>query len=201
MARYGPIVCHCSAGVGRTGTFIAIDRVVEQLKHAERVQQTKSVHRRPHTSASVTFPSSSAAMLKPFDIAEMLLDIYGDITIDVFGIVSDMRRERCTMVQTEQQYHFIYQCIANVLESRCGITDKSSSRSSRDSAQFAAHDVDNHFGLYAASTKVSFASVGGLTVDAGNRQRATSGVLSSLGFYPAVPSESHSRQRFSSGGN
>lgn len=58
----GPIVIHCSAGVGRSGTFIALDRILQELPQ------------------------------KP--------------TIDVFGLVREMRMYRVWMVQTEQQYMY-----------------------------------------------------------------------------------------------
>ncbi|KAM3958132.1 LOW QUALITY PROTEIN: tyrosine-protein phosphatase 10D [Aphomia sociella] len=68
-----PVVVHCSAGVGRSGTFITLDRALQQLAaHAEY--------------------------------------------IDIFGMVHAMRRERVWMVQTEQQYICIHQCVVAVLE-------------------------------------------------------------------------------------
>ncbi|XP_047019276.1 tyrosine-protein phosphatase 10D isoform X1 [Helicoverpa zea] len=68
-----PVVVHCSAGVGRSGTFITLDTALQQLAaHAEY--------------------------------------------LDVFGMVHAMRRERVWMVQTEQQYICIHQCLVAVLE-------------------------------------------------------------------------------------
>ena len=63
----GPLVVHCSAGVGRTGAYIAIDSQMERI----RVEQT----------------------------------------VDVFGHVLQMRQQRNSMVQTEEQYIFIYEAL------------------------------------------------------------------------------------------
>lgn len=71
-----PIVVHCSAGVGRSGTFIALDRILQQIKHSD--------------------------------------------VVDIFGIVWQMRKERVWMVQTEQQYICIHQCLLAVLEGNEG---------------------------------------------------------------------------------
>ncbi|XP_038145065.1 receptor-type tyrosine-protein phosphatase O isoform X3 [Cyprinodon tularosa] len=62
-----PIVVHCSAGVGRTGTFIAMDRLMQHIREHEFV--------------------------------------------DILGMVSEMRSHRLSMVQTEEQYVFIHQCV------------------------------------------------------------------------------------------
>ncbi|EYB90795.1 hypothetical protein Y032_0214g2337 [Ancylostoma ceylanicum] len=67
-----PTIVHCSAGVGRSGTFIAIDRLLQTIQI--------------------------------------------DRPIDVFGIVHEMRLERCHMVQNEQQYIFIHHCILHAIE-------------------------------------------------------------------------------------
>ncbi|XP_049810526.1 tyrosine-protein phosphatase 10D isoform X2 [Schistocerca nitens] len=69
-----PIVVHCSAGVGRSGTFIALDRLLQQINVSDHV--------------------------------------------DIFGIVWQMRKERVWMVQTEQQYICIHQCVLAVLEGK-----------------------------------------------------------------------------------
>ncbi|KAH8315066.1 hypothetical protein KR059_006004, partial [Drosophila kikkawai] len=69
-----PIIVHCSAGVGRSGTFIALDRILQHIHKSDYV--------------------------------------------DIFGIVFAMRKERVVMVQTEQQYVCIHQCLLAVLEGK-----------------------------------------------------------------------------------
>ncbi|XP_069484468.1 receptor-type tyrosine-protein phosphatase O isoform X2 [Ambystoma mexicanum] len=63
----GPITVHCSAGVGRTGTFITLDRLMQHIRDHEFV--------------------------------------------DVLGLVGELRSYRMSMVQTEEQYVFIHQCV------------------------------------------------------------------------------------------
>ena len=67
-----PIIVHCSAGVGRSGTMIALDRILQGIRK--------------------------------YDV------------VDIFGIVHEMRKERVWMVQTEQQYICIHQCLLSVLD-------------------------------------------------------------------------------------
>ncbi|XP_035826277.1 tyrosine-protein phosphatase 10D [Aplysia californica] len=70
----GPIVTHCSAGVGRSGTFIVLDHLLQLIREKDEV--------------------------------------------DIFSIVYKLRKERVLMVQTEQQYKFIHECLVCVLEGR-----------------------------------------------------------------------------------
>ncbi|XP_061124492.1 receptor-type tyrosine-protein phosphatase O isoform X3 [Syngnathus typhle] len=62
-----PVVVHCSAGVGRTGTFMALDRLMQHIREHDFV--------------------------------------------DIMGMVAEMRSHRLSMVQTEEQYVFIHQCV------------------------------------------------------------------------------------------
>ncbi|XP_065657710.1 receptor-type tyrosine-protein phosphatase delta isoform X5 [Hydra vulgaris] len=72
-----PVVVHCSAGVGRTGTFICIDEMLELLKRQNKV--------------------------------------------DIFNYVNFMRSRRIFMIQTQDQYLFVYRAIFESIT--CGITE------------------------------------------------------------------------------
>ncbi|XP_046562318.1 uncharacterized protein LOC124271261 [Haliotis rubra] len=63
-----PIIVHCSAGIGRTGTYIAIESLVDQAA--------------------------------------------AEGCVDVVSFVSNMRGQRKNMIQTKEQYLFLYQAVA-----------------------------------------------------------------------------------------
>ncbi|XP_061222701.1 receptor-type tyrosine-protein phosphatase alpha-like isoform X2 [Neopsephotus bourkii] len=75
-APAGPMVVHCSAGIGRTGTFIALDFLLKMGKAEGKV--------------------------------------------DVFHCVQRLREQRISMVQTKEQYTFLYEVVLEGL--LCGST-------------------------------------------------------------------------------
>lgn len=74
-----PPVVHCSAGVGRTGTFIAIDRTLRRLWDA--------------------FPTSTDESREAVSVEE------------IRELVGNLKNERSKMVQTAEQYRFIYEAV------------------------------------------------------------------------------------------
>lgn len=76
-----PILVHCSAGVGRTGTIIAINYIREQMN------------------------------------ARTLTEI------DLFGLVTYLRKQRPSMVQTGDQFQFVHRCIASYCRKHLGIAE------------------------------------------------------------------------------
>ncbi|XP_076311179.1 tyrosine-protein phosphatase 10D-like isoform X2 [Tachypleus tridentatus] len=67
----GPLIVHCSAGVGRTGTFLALDRLMQHIRVHDYV--------------------------------------------DVFWTVLEMREYRSNLVQTEDQYIYIHDCLKDLI--------------------------------------------------------------------------------------
>lgn len=102
-AREGerPIVVHCSAGCGRTGTFCTVDSVVDML---ERQRQYRGI--------------KDANKLHKADEDEMDVDVKEEDTwmgkddVDlVWKTVSDFRLQRLSMVQTLRQFVLCYETV------------------------------------------------------------------------------------------
>jgi protein tyrosine phosphatase len=84
--RTGPTVVHCSAGVGRTGTFVAISQVLKS--HNFKNQK--------------------------FDDFEIFTNLYK--SWKVLDVVFSLRKQRnFAMVQTREQYGFIYKALVDEL--------------------------------------------------------------------------------------
>lgn len=77
-----PRVIHCSAGVGRSGTFIALEHLIDELDHG-------------HFDDMVTSDKDP-----------------------IFDTVSRLREQRMTMVQSDLQYAFLYESLANAFRQR-----------------------------------------------------------------------------------
>ena len=80
-----PRIIHCSAGVGRSGTFIALEYLLGQL-HSGALENS---------------------------------EVHGDL---IFDVVNRLREQRMTMVQSEVQYHFLYQVVREQFLEKRGST-------------------------------------------------------------------------------
>ncbi|GLC42084.1 hypothetical protein PLESTB_001066400 [Pleodorina starrii] len=92
-AAGGAVVVHCSAGIGRTGTFCAIDILRRRLAHLEVCAASRPGSVRP-------------------DAVQAALDLP--------ELVHSLRRQRSGMVQTIEQYAFCYQAVYEELQTALG---------------------------------------------------------------------------------
>ncbi|KAH8880365.1 phosphatases II [Thozetella sp. PMI_491] len=106
-SRQNPRIIHCSAGVGRSGTFIALEHLMRELEAGELEHyDTESPAKR-----SSDHKRGDRAAMPPRD------DEGDDI---IYSTVNQLREQRCTMVQSPAQYQFIYQVMRKLWRDKYG---------------------------------------------------------------------------------
>ncbi|KAK8094091.1 hypothetical protein PG997_000776 [Apiospora hydei] len=118
-----PMLVHCSAGCGRTGTFCTVDSVIDMLKR-ERIASLSANKRKdndgdinmdgmtaPHTSARTPAAQNSSGPNNGNDTA-LDLSWVGNNSIDLIArTVEDFRSQRLSMVQSLRQFVLCYETI------------------------------------------------------------------------------------------
>ncbi|KAL2891533.1 Protein-tyrosine phosphatase [Ceratocystis lukuohia] len=115
-----PRIVHCSAGVGRTGTFIALEFLKRELDMGFLTGDGVSL------VAGSMAPPPLPEEMSP--VTPGGVDTRNDL---IFSTVDWMREQRKTMVQSESQYMFLYQMLRKLWRDRYGL-------SAEDIAELAA---------------------------------------------------------------
>ena len=103
-----PMLVHCSAGCGRTGTFCTIDTVIDMLKR-QRKEMKSGVTPMDFTATPSNASESGDYMGKRKEAVE---DWVFDENLDlVQKTVEDFRGQRLSMVQSLRQYVLCYETV------------------------------------------------------------------------------------------
>ncbi|XP_076806506.1 receptor-type tyrosine-protein phosphatase H-like isoform X3 [Clavelina lepadiformis] len=79
--KTGPTIVHCSAGVGRTGTFIAMDRLLQHMKDHDYVDIFGIVHEMRMCRTSMVQNKDQYVLIHAM-VQDVINDIYGDTEAD-----------------------------------------------------------------------------------------------------------------------
>ena len=118
-----PMLVHCSAGCGRTGTFCTVDSVIDMLKRQRQASSPTNKHRQQDDTEGDTpmadttnggegqangqVPRNSAAGSEEIDTA-----FINDTTSDLIAAtVEDFRHQRLSMVQSLRQFVLCYETV------------------------------------------------------------------------------------------
>ncbi|KEQ68324.1 hypothetical protein M436DRAFT_58671 [Aureobasidium namibiae CBS 147.97] len=101
-----PIVVHCSAGCGRTGTFCTVASVIDMLKR-QRASQRISRRQRDSSPMHIDTRRSSSSEHDEVD-GEWVNDETQDL---IEKTVEEFRRQRISMVQSLRQFVLCYESV------------------------------------------------------------------------------------------
>lgn len=130
---HNPRIVHCSAGVGRSGTFIALEHLMRELDAGvlenwdERCAAVAAAADGESKSAS-----SSARTSQEEEIMSPTCSAKGGEDNDlIFQVVNRLREQRKTMVQAESQYQFIYQVMRKLWLEKYGSDGEDGERAAK----------------------------------------------------------------------
>ena len=114
---HNPRIVHCSAGVGRSGTFIALEHLIRELDAGvlEHYDERASAPTRSSTERSAGGEDESGA--ETSSPATTVVEEGEDL---IFSTVNELREQRRNMVQAEGQYIFIYQVLRKLWQDKYG---------------------------------------------------------------------------------
>ncbi|KAK6501130.1 hypothetical protein TWF481_008978 [Arthrobotrys musiformis] len=111
-----PILVHCSAGCGRTGTFCATDSVIDMLRRQREYVRSHG-GRHPHHHG--IDHEGDSPMRYGFDNSDFQGQWMNDDRVDLIErAVENLRDQRISMVQTLRQYVLCYETVAEWLARR-----------------------------------------------------------------------------------
>ncbi|RWA13073.1 hypothetical protein EKO27_g2028 [Xylaria grammica] len=119
-AKARPLLVHCSAGCGRTGTFCTVDSVIDMLKRQRLASLTKRMRKDTDGDVAMDDRATSPKKAKHGNTPEELsgnlkgtdAGWVGDPGLDLIeATVEDFREQRLSMVQSLRQFVLCYESI------------------------------------------------------------------------------------------